>query len=173
MKKSIAVLIAGLGLSAGAHAADGTITITGALTAQTCTINGNSEGTQTAINVALPTLSTTGLAVAGDTSGSTPFSIHLTDCTATSASTFFEAGPTIDLQTGNLINQAPLGADMVEVELLNDQFTPINLVSNTNSQTVVVNVGVADLNYYAQYIATGASTPGAVNTSVRFSMQYN
>jgi major type 1 subunit fimbrin (pilin) len=173
MKKSIAVLIAGFGLSAAAHAADGTVTITGALTAQTCTINGSSAGTQTAINVALPTLSTTGLAVAGDTSGSTPFSIHLTDCTATSASTFFEAGPTIDLQTGNLINQATLGANRVEVELLNDQFTPINLVSNTNSQTVTVNVGSADLNYYAQYIATGASTAGAVNTSVRFSMQYN
>lgn len=173
MKKSIAVLIAGLSLSAAVHAADGTVTITGALTAQTCAINGNSAGTQTAINVALPTLSTSGLATAGDTSGSTPFSIHLTDCTATSASTFFEAGPTIDLYTGNLINQAVLGADYVQVELLNDQLMPINLVTNANSQTVIVNVGSADLNYYAQYIATGASTPGSVNTSVRFSMQYN
>jgi major type 1 subunit fimbrin (pilin) len=173
MKKFTAILIAGLGLSAGAHAADGTITVTGALTAQTCTINGNTAGTQTAISVTLPTLSTTGLAVAGDTSGSTPFSIHLTDCTATSASTFFEAGPTINLVTGNLVNQAVAGANLVEVGLLNDEFAPINLVSNTNSQQIAVTDGVADLNYYAQYVATGASTPGSVTTSVRFSMQYN
>jgi major type 1 subunit fimbrin (pilin) len=173
MKKIIAVLIAGACASAGAYAADGTITITGALTAQTCTINGNAAGTQTAINVTLPTLSTTGLAVAGDTSGSTPFSIHLTDCDATSALTFFEAGPTIDLATGNLINQAPAGADLVQVGLLNDKFAAINLVTNANSQQVAIVNEAADLNYYAQYVATGASTAGAVNTSVRFSMQYN
>jgi major type 1 subunit fimbrin (pilin) len=173
MKKLIFVLMVGLCLSGGAYAVDGTVTITGALTASTCSINGNVAGTQTALNVPLPTLSTTGLDVAGDTAGATPFSIRLTACKATSASTFFEAGPTIDLATGNLINQAVSGAKLVQVGLLNDKFAPISLVTNTNSQQVAIKDGAANLNYYAQYVATGVSTAGAVSTSVRFSMQYN
>jgi major type 1 subunit fimbrin (pilin) len=97
----------------------------------------------------------------------------VTECTAASAKTFFESGPTVDLATGNLTNQTTGGAKLVQVELLNDQLRPINLVSNTNSQTAVVTDGTGILNYYARYIATGAATAGQVNTSVRFSLQYN
>lgn len=160
--------------SIGAHAADGTITFTGNVTAQTCTIAGN--GGTSNFSVALPTVSASSLATAGATAGRTPFNIALSNCAQSgNVHTFFEQGPTIDTSTGNLLVNAG-GASNVEIQLQNSDFSTIALNqpdSTQGSKTVAISSGAATLNYYAQYFATGAANAGAANSSVMYTMSYN
>ncbi|HDR9585873.1 TPA: type 1 fimbrial protein [Burkholderia stabilis] len=72
------------GLPAMAHAVHGTITFTGAVTAQTFTINGNGTGSKD-FTVALPSVSTSALPAAGRVAGQTPFNITLTKCSSPTA----------------------------------------------------------------------------------------
>jgi len=174
--KLISVLFVGGAVfaSAGAHATDGTITFTGDVTAQTCTITGN--GGAANFTVALPTVSASSLASAGATAGRTPFNIMLTNCTPSSGTvhTFFEQGPTIDTTTGDLILNAG-GAAGVEIQLQNQDLSAIALNqsdASQNSLPATINSGSATLNYYAQYIATGAVTAGAADSSVMYTMTY-
>ncbi|WP_144153973.1 fimbrial protein [Paraburkholderia sp. BCC1885] len=171
-----AVIFAGAAMASQfAAAADGTITFNGTITAQTCTINGNGSGSNN-FTVTLPTVSSSTLAAAGQTAGRTPFSIALTNCTPNSGNvhTFFEAGPTVDTTTGNLVVNAG-GATNVEIGLQNFDFTNITAGAadaSQNSKSVAINSGKATLNYYAQYVATGAATAGAANSSVMYTMSY-
>ena len=155
-----------------AHAVDGTINITGTINSSTCKING--ANSPAAVNVVLPTVSTTALTAAGAVAGRTAFSIALTGCGAlTKATTFFEPGPTV-LADGNLKN-ATGSATGVEVQLLNNDFSAIALNGATtaqNSQTVNLTGGNGTLGYYAQYFANAAVGAGSVSTSVQFSMIY-
>jgi major type 1 subunit fimbrin (pilin) len=180
MQRTLRVLAATglLGLaSVGAHAADGTITFNGVVTAQTCTINGVAQGTGNAdIAVTLPTVSSAALYSAGVTAGRTPFNIALTNCTPNSGNvhTFFEQGPTIDTTTGDLLVTTG-GATNVEIHLQNGDLSDISLNqadSVQNSKSVAISSGAATLNYYAEYKATGAATAGAANSSVMYTMVY-
>lgn len=163
---------------ANVQAADGTITINGFVTDKTCNIVTPAGKDFT---VTLPTVSRQTLAKAGDVAGRTPFQIKLEDCSAGKVATYFEPGATVDFNTGRLINQAAAGdsAQNVDVRLLgdNNQFIPVLAAGATgaqaNSQWVdVVEGGSADLNYYAEYYATGASTAGEVTTSVQYTIIY-
>lgn len=157
-------------------AADGTITINGQVTDKTCTVN-SAQGKD--FTVTLPTVSQQVLANTGDVAGRTPFTINLTDCTAGSkVATYFEPGATVDFNTGHL-NNATGTATNVQVQLLGSNNAVIPVLAagaggvQTNSQLVdVSNAGSADLNYYAQYYATGASTPGSVATTVKYTIIY-
>ncbi|WP_182407148.1 fimbrial protein [Psychrobacter sp. GP33] len=159
-----------------AFAADGTITINGQVKDNTCIVN---AGTTKDFTVTLPTVSKQVLAVAGDTAGRTPFTINLTGCTAGSkVATYFEPGATVDFNTGRL-NNATGTATNVQVQLLGSENTVIPVLAagaggiQANSQLVDVSGGgSADLNYYAQYYATGASTPGSVATTVKYTIIY-
>lgn len=182
-----AALIAGLGIAAlapqAAHAAtptvgDGTINITGTVTAGTCKVNGGSPAT---VAVGLPTVQTSALLSAGAVAGRTPFSLAITACAAgvNGATTYFEPGPTIDTTNGNLVGG---GSSNVQVQLLNGAgssavpFSQIQLgnpLATQNSGQVAIASGGATLNYYAQYFAKTAATPGSVSTSVQFTMIYN
>ncbi|MBV8272441.1 MAG: type 1 fimbrial protein [Cupriavidus sp.] len=174
-------------MSPAAFAADGTITFTGRVTAQTCTIAGN--GGNNNFTVALPTVSASTLATAGNFAGRTPFSIQLTGCNPNSGNvaTYFEPGATIDATTGRLINTATTAAATettaattaatnVQVGLLNADLTNIALGSafaSQNSQQVAITGGTATLQYYAQYVATGgATTAGDVTTTATYSIVY-
>lgn len=173
MKKLVLAMCVGLGMSGAAYAADGVVQITGQINGNTCQVNGTANGTLATVNVTLPTVSKSALAVKGATAGTTPFVLNLSQCTGTTAKTLFELGSTVDQSTGNLVNQANGGAANVQVGLLNSSFQPINITNNSASQSVSIANNAATLNYYAQYVATGAASAGAVNTSVMFSMQYN
>ncbi|SPA56939.1 fimbrial protein [Cupriavidus taiwanensis] len=175
-----ALIVAGTAMGAqSAHAVDGTITFNGKVIGQTCTINGNGKGPgNTNFAVQLPTVSTTTLNAAGNVAGQTPFNIALTDCTPDTGNvhTFFEAGPTTDATTGNLILEAG-GATNVQIRLLNGGTanTPIKAGftdAAQNSNSVPITNGAATLWYYAQYYATGQATPGAANSSVMYSISY-
>lgn len=164
-----------LGVSS-AFAADGTITINGLVTDKTCDIV-TPQGKD--FTVTLPTVSRQTLAKSGDVAGRTPFSINLANCSEGKVATYFEPGATVDFGTGRLNNQNAAGAQNVKVQLLgsNNQFLPILAAgasgAQANSQWVsVADGGSADLNYYAEYYATNASTSGPVTTSVQYTIIY-
>jgi len=177
MKNALAIaLIAAVGFVAlapnQASAVDGTINITGTINSSTCKINGgNSPAT---VNVTLPTVSTTSLTAAGQTAGRTAFNLALSGCGAlTKAQTYFEPGPTI-MADGNLKNSSGT-ATGVEVQLLNSDFSSINLAGAAGSQAsqqATLASGAGTLNYYAQYFATAAAGAGTVSTTVQFTMLY-
>ncbi|MFM0727326.1 fimbrial protein [Paraburkholderia strydomiana] len=168
-------LAAAFTMPAVSHAADGTITFTGQITSQTCTISGNGGGKN--FTVTLPTVSTSALATAGTTAGRTPFNIALSNCTPNSGnvSTYFEPGATVDTTTGQLVNASGTATN-VEVGLLNGDSSAITLgaaQASQNSKAVALASGAATLKYFAQYVATnGASTAGTVNTTVMYSIVY-
>lgn len=178
MKKILLVAAAAAGLAsiAPAFAADGTITVTGQVNGTTCRVAGT-NGTN--VTVALPAVPATSLAANGQTSGNQPFAINISGCTGgATAVTYFEPGATIDPLTGALRNDTGAGqATNVQVRLLNNDFSAINLAGARGAQgsqaLVTDSNGAGTLNYYAQYLATGLATPGAVATRVQFTMVYN
>ncbi|SDD99763.1 major type 1 subunit fimbrin (pilin) [Cupriavidus sp. YR651] len=166
-----------------AAAADGTISFTGSITAQTCTVGGNGTASKD-FTVTLPNVSSSVLATAGDVAGATPFSISLTGCSPDTGNvhTFFESGPTVDTATGHLIAASGAGtASNVQVGLLNaDDGTEIkagfaDASQNSHSVPLVAGSGSdgsATMRYIARYVATGAATGGAVNSSVQYTIVY-
>lgn len=162
---------AAAGLCQGAQASDGTITFNGALQTTTCTITGG--GNQT---VTLPTLATSALPSAGTTAGGTGFSIAVTGCSSgTTATAYFEAGANTNMTTGRLVNTGAAGN--VEIQVLNASGTVVNLAGSSvaaqGATAANISGGAATENFIARYYATGATTAGAVTSSVTYSMIYN
>ena len=87
----------------------------------------------------------------------------------------------MDLGSGRLNNTATANpATLVQLQLLgdNNQFLPVVTAgagsAQANSQWVTVAAdGSADLNYFVEYYATGAATPGEVTSSVKYTIIYN
>jgi major type 1 subunit fimbrin (pilin) len=168
--------------SMNARAADGTVTVNGAVTDTTCSINGIASGSPADVTATLPTVSAASLASAGATAGTSnigDIKLVLSGCsdTATKAIARFENGTTVDQTTGNLVNNASASpAGNVQVRLLNADMQPINILTHENNDVAAngatISGGAATLNYFAQYYATGAATPGSVASSVQYSMQY-
>jgi major type 1 subunit fimbrin (pilin) len=168
-------------LSASAVASDGTITFTGSIDSSTCTVT--SSAGAASFTVGLPQVSTKVLAAAGETAGDTSFSLKLSGCSdiVGNVSTNFEAGTAVDLASGRLNNTAAGGATNVQIQLLNgDDGSAIvagGAAASQNSHSVAMTsdggtpeAGVATLNYFARYFATGISTAGAVSSLVTYSM---
>ncbi|WP_233838249.1 fimbrial protein [Paraburkholderia sp. ZP32-5] len=174
---SAAILTSAAMTSQFAFAADGTITINGQVTAQTCTINGNGSGSNNFTVTLLP-VSTSALAAAGQRAFRKEFDVALTACTPASGNvhTYFEPGPTVDTATGNLIVAAG-GATNVELGIENNaDDSPIVLGAadaSQNSKAVAIAAdGTATLKYNAVYVATGAATAGVANSSVMYTLIY-
>jgi major type 1 subunit fimbrin (pilin) len=177
MRTGILAAAAALAVAApAAFAADGTITINGQVTSQTCTISGN--GGSKDFTVTLPTVAASALATPGATAGRTPFNIALSKCTPNSGNVavYFEPGATVDTTTGRLVNTAGTGgAGNVQIGLLNSDNSEIRLggaLATQNSKSVALSGGAATLNYYAQYVATDKATSGNVTTSTLYSIVY-
>lgn len=179
MKKNIVsfalvTIAASTAMASTAHAADGTIDFTGSIVGQTCVINGGNGGNN--FTVALPAVSTSSLAKAGEFAGRTAFAIKLTNCSPDTGKVqvYFEPGPTVNMNNGNLIVDAG-GAKNVEIGLLNQGFTKIKVgapVASQNSQSVNITAGAANLNYFAQYEAVAAATAGPANSRVQYTLIY-
>ncbi|PRH50352.1 fimbrial protein [Burkholderia multivorans] len=171
-----ALLAAGLCALPAAHAADGTISVTGEIKGTTCKISGNSTGGPN-FTVALPEVVASSLGSNGARTGDTPFDIALTKCQPGSGnvSTYFEPGTTVNAQTGQLKNTSGTAAN-VEIGLLNKDRSAIKLGaghSAQNSASVAIASGSAKLEYIAQYVAAnGPAGSGSVNTSVLYSLIY-
>lgn len=177
------VAVSSVGVVGTAFAEDGTITFTGHISSQTCTINGGGSSSKN-FTVGLPGVSASQLAAAGATAGRTGFSIALTNCTPATGNvhTFFESGPTVDPSTGNLVlikGGEPDASDVaanVQISLLNSDQTKIQLGApdaSQNSKAVPIDKsGAATLSYFAEYVATGAASGGSANSSVMYSLIY-
>src|SRR6185312_263747 len=122
-------IAAAMALPMSSQASDGTLTFTGAVTANSCTLAVNGV-TGADATIALPTVDTAALSNVSPrtTAAGTFFSIAVTSCTAlldiggtaapATVQIYFEAGPNVDETTGGLINTAPSGSN-VEVNLYN------------------------------------------------------
>lgn len=163
-----------------AFAVDGTITFTGKVTAQTCTISGGT-GTSADFTVTLPTVAASALSTAGATALNVPFRIALSDCTPAAGATvhaYFEPSSFIDSTTNNVKPDETVAgfATNVQIRLLNQQGEQILLGkadADQNSPTVTLRDGKGTLNFAAQYYATGAATAGTVNTKLQYTLIYN
>jgi major type 1 subunit fimbrin (pilin) len=168
-------------LSGSALASDGTITFTGSIDSSTCTVT--SSGGGASFTVGLPQVSSKTLATAGETAGDTVFTLKLSGCSDVvgNVSTNFEAGTAVDVVTGRLKNTSVAGATNVQIQLLNaDDGSAIvvgGAAASQNSHGVAIasdggtpEAGIATLNYFARYYATGISTAGAVSSLVTYSM---
>ncbi len=158
-----------------AFASDGTINFTGAISANTCTIDGNGTGSKN-FNVLMPAVGVDSLTAAGQTAGTTPFTIRLTACTPGTGMvhTLFEPGANGNAATGNLTTNAG-GAENVEIRLLNSDESPINVTladAAQNSKAVALDSGEATLNYLAQYYAVGQAGAGNVAANVKYTIIY-
>lgn len=181
IKRSLlpALCVTGMALAtSSAFASDGTITFSGEITDNTCTISGNSGGTPS-FTVNLPKVAASALQAAGDVAGATPFDIKLSGCSsAGKVYTYFERGPNVDTSTGDLKNTAAAhNASNLQVRVTNaDDDSQINMALGASQNSHQVDIDAtsksATLKYYAKYIATDAVTAGAVSTFVTYSMAY-
>jgi major type 1 subunit fimbrin (pilin) len=201
-----AMIVAGIStamsLPLASQASDGTITFTGAVTANTCSVSVNSgtfaaTGGAADATVALPTVSLASLTnaaaspptAAKTTGAGTFFSMTVSGCTATPLNDFgggapttvaiyFEAGPNVDSLTGGLINAT---GSNVEVNLYNASAaaivgTQIMPGTSTNQPAAQPMATAGKQWFYAGYSTAGhaaAATAGAVSTSITYSMVYN
>ncbi|WP_162270020.1 fimbrial protein [Pseudomonas chlororaphis] len=180
-------MAAGL-MTQGAMAADaGTLTFSGEVTDNTCDVVVNGGAADATIT--LPRVSSKTLAKSGDVTGRVFVRMSLSNCglvsggaaTATKVHAFWQASPLINVG-GRLINtdNTTAGAKNVDIQMLNDTLLPIDLSKPDNSQNSTVatitgaaGAGTAELTHYAQYYATGASTPGLVKSQLEYVLSYN
>jgi len=168
---ALTAAIAATGLFAtSASAADGTITFTGNITSSTCSIDGNGSGTAS-FTVSLPKVGTSAFSTSSKYAGRTPFSINLTGCTATgTVQAYFEPGANVNA-SGRLSNTG--GATGVDLQLLNDSQTAIDLNSQSGTTTATISSNAATLNYYVEYYSsTGTVGAGSVSSTVDYTIKY-
>jgi major type 1 subunit fimbrin (pilin) len=183
---SAIAFVLGIAVAGSSMAADGgTITFTGSVTDQTCTIKGGSgtDGGTNNFTVALDAAPVSSLAAAGDTAMPKPFSVNIggeagdTTCAANTIAhlSFQVASPRIDASTGALTNALTGEATNTEVQLTDSSGKAINLADPTNNTDVTIPAsGPGIINYQAQYLAVGgAATAGLVSTSVVYGVTYN
>jgi major type 1 subunit fimbrin (pilin) len=175
---------AAMALPPAGVASDGTITFTGAITENSCSISVNGAGSIDG-TVALPIVDATALArgpAPQSTAAGTFFNIALSGCVLTHAdlagnvpgrvAVYFEAGPTVDAATHALINS---GTSNVEVKLY--EATGATQVGSQIMPGTVAGqsaAGEGTWYFYAGYslAGQGALRAGTVSTSVTYSLVY-
>jgi major type 1 subunit fimbrin (pilin) len=176
-------LAAGLAAHNAMAADAGTLTFTGVVTDSTCDVAVNG-GTNDA-TITLPRVPTKSLAKAGDVTGRTFVRLNLSNCSLAAGGSqvraFWQASPQINAN-GRLINEDATttgGAKNVEIEMLNDAQASIDLSQPDGLQkstvatiTGAAGSGTAELVHYAQYYATGPSTPGTVKATLQYVLSY-
>ncbi|STC96476.1 fimbrial protein [Cronobacter sakazakii] len=175
-------LAAAMGFAVTAQAAStGTITFEGELTATSCDVNVDGQGSDATIT--LPTMGINQLDAAGKTAGRTNFVMDLTNCAGTlkTVAAYFEAGASVDPVTGRLKNAT--GADnatKVSLQLRDGSSTSYDVIkagdasqsTKTTFVTYDATEGTATLPYAVEYYAEDATMAGKVNSSVVYSLMY-
>jgi major type 1 subunit fimbrin (pilin) len=178
---SIGALVAGT--ASAAASTGGTIRFTGAVTDETCTITGGSgtDGGQGNFTVALDPVPASQLAAAGDVANKKPFTVIIGGPGQGSCQdgkvarmSFLTSSPRIDPTTGTLTNALSGEATNANVQLLDSTggVVALNDPANGYDSPAIAN-NTATIDFAAQYYATGAATPGLVDTSVVYAVTYN
>ncbi|KPC54119.1 fimbrial protein [Amantichitinum ursilacus] len=176
MKSKLASLaILSVLASAGSFAADGTISIKGTISSQSCEVTGNGTA-DTNFTVTLDPVMASSLSAAAATAGGKAFSISLNACTTTTGNVYtaFEQGPTVDVVTGQLkLDATGDAAENVQLAIKNADRSVVKL-GNTGtgqgSKQVALTNGSAKMDYIVEYIATGKAKAGSANSSVMYSV---
>ncbi|MDO6168690.1 fimbrial protein [Enterobacter hormaechei] len=166
--------------SSAIAASTGTILFKGEVKPTTCDITIN--GAKSPATVILPAVDQTLLDAVGKTASEADFKIELSSCqgttTSTSAAAFFDAGSTVDFNTYRLKNTLTTGQPATNVQLeLRDGETGNMIEAGQTSQStgttkIALANGAAKLPYRVVYYATGAATPGPLESSVNFTINY-
>ncbi|MDY0955668.1 type 1 fimbrial protein [Stenotrophomonas rhizophila] len=182
---SALAIVLGMSVASAASAAatGGTIRFTGAVTDETCTISGGAgtDGGTGNFVVALDPVRASQLPAAAAVAGKKPFQVIIGgpgqgSCVNGKVArlSFLTSSPRVDPATGALTNALVGEATNTQVQVLNDAGTPIDLAdpaNGVNSPAIANNTATIDLQ--SQYLATGAATPGLVDTSVVYAVSYN
>jgi major type 1 subunit fimbrin (pilin) len=181
----VAMGIAAVGVASAAASTGGTITFTGAVTDQTCTVTGGAgtNGGTGNFTVALDPVPASALAAAGETTGNKPFQIIIggpgqTTCQEGKVATlsFQTSSPQIDPATGALKNALSGQATNVEVQVMDNNNAAIALNDPSNGVTfpAIGDDNTATQDFSAQYLAVnGGATSGLVSTDVLYQVVYN
>ncbi|WP_432264322.1 fimbrial protein [Bordetella genomosp. 12] len=179
-----------------ARAVDGTITINGEITDQTCKINSADPPYNLIVN--LPKIGVKAIPKANDIAGATPFLIKLTDCPSSlnnsKVRAYFEPGSTTDYGTGNLVaytESTPKSKAESSIPSLSSAsvFSNVQIqLANPNGKTIKVGADAATqlaqdveitnqsatLRYLARYVrtSTNAVTAGKLVSYVQYSIVY-
>lgn len=169
LSAALVAAVAAIGFAPGLEAAtigSGTISITGRVVSNTCTVTTNGGAA-----VVLPNVMTDALNAAGATAGATNFDINVSGCDASIASTDMQFAGTNRDANGNLNNTAS-GGSTAQVQLLHGAAV-IDTSTQANAPTITLTSGAGSTTLTAQYYANGAAaTAGAVSTSVDFTLTY-
>lgn len=149
----------------------GTISISGKVVADTCTITVNGSGN----TVTLPTVTTSQFTATGQARGPQGFTVNLANCDngATGAQLSFKTG-TGNATDGNLTNTGT--AQGVEVQLLagGTSGSAINVTTDGNAPLVTLSNGTGSTSMTAQYYSTAASVgAGSVTAAATVTFAYN
>lgn len=178
-------------VSAGSHAADGTITFNGKITAASCTVTGGATGggaASTSLNVTMPSITTESIGHSkGDVAGMTAFNITLSNCKSQSTTAekmrvaFSGVGDPADQYVlKNTATGTP--AKGVGIQLLKEDgvsVIDINGGSNKADETTLPTSSETAksyiLNFNAAYVNVSGSAPtaGTVTSVANYTIEYN
>lgn len=174
----ISILI-GLNFTTNA-ATSGTINFSGMVTDTTCDVAINGQNGDT--TVTLPIVPTSELASIGKTTGQTNFTMTLENCVLgqqgeNTVSAFFQAGATVDNNSGRLKQTSASGAENVSLQLLDGTNGNVIFVGNSNQMESNYFANIREntaikLPYSVRYYAEGPVTSGIVTSSVVYNLQY-
>lgn len=162
------VAVPGMALASG-----NTISFQGEVADETCEVSVN--GNNAAPVVLLPTVSSSQLNAAGKAAGETSFDIGVSGCTGDAdgmtVSTVFVGNQVTS--AGNLGNTGT--AKNVELQILDTKGKEINFTNGFTGDGDLAlgpNETSASASYTAQYLATGAATPGSVTSTLQYAISY-
>jgi major type 1 subunit fimbrin (pilin) len=175
---SLIIVLATVPLSSVLAANDGTIEISGRITATTCEVEGQPPGSGGVTKtVAFGDISAGNLATEGQTSGDRGFQIHIggnAECVdgGLAKIRFDPASPSLDRTTGRLnIDAVADAAKNVQIQIANRDGTPINMYTEDSQGTTIVG-NSAIIPLIARYYSTGKAEKGAANSRVGFQVVY-
>lgn len=122
-----------------------------------------------AINVALPTISSKSLAAVGATAGSTPFAVALTCSSGATLNIQLDYAGTASGITGVLTPTAGTSAG-VGVQVRDKNFNPVTF--GTKTLVGSTPTGQLSIQYYGLYYRTAAVTAGTLTASATFTLTY-
>lgn len=176
------VLVMGSAQAQSTSFAGGDIRITGSVTDATCTITGGpgTDGGTGNVGVALDPVAATSLQKAGDVANRKPFTLIIGgpgqgSCVDGKVAelSFNVASSRIDAATGTLTNALVGEATNTNIQMTDETGTALDLANPAvliESPEIANNTSTLKLG--AQYYATGAATPGLVDTSVQYRVKY-
>lgn len=172
------IALAAAPLSSVTAANDGTIEISGRITATTCQVEGKPPGTGAVTKaVDFGDISAGNLAAEGQTSGDRGFQIRIggnAECVdgGLAKIRFDPASPSLDRATGRLnIDAIPDAAKNVQIQIANQDGTPINLYTEDSQGTTIIG-NSAIIPLIARYYSTGKAEKGIANSRVGFQVVY-